>query len=180
MTNIYEFTTNYQDFLAAQRLIIRSSRKELIRYYFFVWLLPILGWIAAALVITDMALNQLHLPSWGADLLVVFALWSIVIPLTRWRTVKRRYRQMKNGRSDSDPMTLKFSETYLVSIIPGKGEGRVHRARIVKFVEDDKVALIYTGPLQYLILPKRAVPEGEWPLVRSWMASRFETKGAPA
>jgi hypothetical protein len=42
------------------------------------------------------------------------------------------------------------------------------------------VALIYTGTLQYLIVPKRAVPENEWPLVRSWMASRFETKGESA
>jgi hypothetical protein len=179
LTRVYKYTTNYQDFVAAQRLIIRSNRKSLIRYYFVGWLLPALGWMAAALVFIDMVSNQFSLPSWGVDLLILFGLWSIMIPLTRHRLFKRRYRQMKNGRSDSDPLALKFTDMFIAQMIPGMGEGRHYRATIEKFVEDDKVALIYTGKLRFLLIPKRAIPQDDWPLIRGWIAGRFETTGDP-
>lgn len=82
--------------------------------------------------------------------------------------------QMKNGRGDNDPIEFEITDEELISRIPGTSEGRFRRNGIHKFVENEKVALLYVAKLRFLILPKRALNDEQWLSLRQWLA-----KGEP-
>jgi hypothetical protein len=91
--------------------------------------------------------------------------------------MKRLYRLMKNGRSEEDKVVLELTPTELISRIPDRSEGRFLRKAVLKFVEDDQVALIFMGPTKFLLIPKRFIPLDEWPQVRNWFSSCDDLAG---
>ena len=164
------YTTSYADFMDAQRLHLRRSPKIAILFWLFFRIFPV---IAIALSIwlwldkpplKNMVLGCLVFSTIGVGL------WGLVMAAMRPFNMRRIYKRMKNGRSDSEPIELEITEGQLISRIPGRSEGRFLPSAILRFEEDERVALLYVTPRLFLSLPKRVLGDAQWLELRAWLA----------
>jgi hypothetical protein len=168
---ICEYTTNLEDFKAAQRLCIKRSPTKAFSFYLFQRVLPVL---AIALLAWDILHRHFGFPPLVAGILGAVAWIGLYCPIMYPIQIRRLYRAMKNGRDDSAPLILEWNEHEMISRVPGLSEGRFLPAAIRDFAEDDNIALIFFAKNKFLMVPKRAMSESGWQELRHWMAKRGE------
>jgi hypothetical protein len=166
------YTTNYQDFKAAQMLHIRSKRHGMLQYVIYNWCIPITGAIALLLLAYDIFINHFHYQPITGGILTALAWFGLWIPPMRIMNYRRLYKQMKNGRSDDYVLELEISGNELISRVPDISEGRFFRKAILAFLEDDKIALIYVAKNKFLLLPKHSLTPFQINTIHDWIAQR--------
>jgi len=171
----YRYRTNYSEFKEAQRLHMEANPKFAIIFWVFLRILPALGLIAFVLL-------QFHfLPTTNGPIIAIASgtmaagAWGLIMALIRPFSMRRLYKQMKNGRGDDAELELEIQDSQLISRIPGMSEGRFLPAAIQRFIENDKIALLYIAKKRFLLVPKKAMDEEGWSSLRSWLAVIPET-----
>ncbi len=116
---ICKYKTTYADFQEAQRLHMRSTPALAITFWIFLRIFPVLGLIAFILL-------QFHLlPTTSAPIvaiasgLIAVGVWGLIMAMIRPFSLRRFYKQMKNGRSDDVELELQIHDGQLISRIPG-------------------------------------------------------------
>jgi len=172
----YEYALSYKDYLDAQRLFRKHRWKAAVSYYGFIWVLPILGALAAV--------------PWIAQLLGVDADWvyrwrgfaglglwfAIAIPLIRIYSLRRCWRRLlpdsiKKSMRSEIPVELEINDEQLISILPGRSEGRFFWSALVDFAEDERLALVFIKRRMFLFIPRRAMDDAGWIQLRSHFAN---------
>ena len=165
------YTTSYGDFKDAQCLHMGATPRSKVLVWISLRILPVAGLIAL-LLLTSHALPMKNslvvIVAWG---LVGAGIWGFIMAILRPFSFRRLYKQMKNGRSDDAELGLQIADGQLISRIPGLSEGRYFPAAIRRFVENDKVALLYVAKNRFLMIPKPAMNETEWSELRAWLGS---------
>jgi hypothetical protein len=179
---IYEYGLKYQNYKDAQKLYIRHSKRAALYYYFFIWVLPILGCLLAIFGLA--ALFEIG-PVWVRYFrgLYVVGLWfALFIPIMRIFTVRRCWKQLVppntpgKGMKAEIHVTLEFNAEQFISAIPGRSEGRFFWSAVQDFAEDVKIALIFIHKKRFIFIPKPALPEAAWSELRVLITNR--TKAA--
>jgi len=166
-TPTFEYVLQKKDFINAQRLHLKHNRSAALSYYFWIWLVPILGVVVALFEWTAYLLhNEIMMrtlaPVAGAGLWL-----AIFLPFMRWWNVRRCWKASSETIDGGKPVTLQFNDELLISTIPGKSEGRFFWTGLIDFAEDDRLALLYIRKKQFLYVPKSALPEEAWVRVRA-------------
>ena len=161
-----EYTIDYEDYKAAQRLYLRHRRWAMVVYLLFQWVLPAIavgfvGWTLFLWLSTDYR----DLPFVGG--ITAGLLWmSFIFLLNRKLTIRRGYRNL--FPKGVTPITrLTADEAQLISAIPGRSEGRFFWAAIEDYAEDDRMALLFIRRKLFLMVPRRALNEAQWGELRA-------------
>jgi hypothetical protein len=163
------YTTNYGDFKNAQRLHMTATPKLKVLFWISLRILPVVGLIVLLLLVGHALPMKNSLVVIVACGLVGAGTWGFIMAFLRPLLLRRLYKQMKNGRSDDAELGLEIADGQLISRIPGLSEGRFFPAAVLRFVENDKVALLYVAKKRFLIIPKSAMNETEWSELRAWL-----------
>ena len=166
------YTVNYGDFKAAQRLHIRGSLKNRLVFLIFQRIMPGLAVIAAGILVWAIRFQHFSLSPWLGFVLAAVVWLGVCCPVMRLVQFRRGYKAMKNGRDENAPLELEWTESELISRVPGRGEGRLLPAGIQQFAEDDQVGMIYLSAKRFLVLPRRMMPAENWADLRQWLRSR--------
>jgi len=75
----------------------------------------------------------------------------------------------KSVRTDIS-VALEMTPEQIISILPGRSEGRFFWSVIVDYAEDGRLALVYIKKKQFLFIPRRAMDEVGWAELRSHLA----------
>jgi hypothetical protein len=167
---IYRYRTNYSNFAEAQRLHMKATPKFAIPFWVCLRILPALGLIAFLVMHFDFVSRKNGLIVVIASGLMGAGAVGLIMALIRPLSLRRLYKQMKNGREDDAELELELQDGQLVSRVPGRSEGRFLPAAIQRFVENDNIALLYVGQKRFLVIPKTALSEEAWLSVRGWLA----------
>jgi hypothetical protein len=171
----YRYRMSYSDFKEAQRLHMRATPRFAIPFWIFLRILPALGLVAFLLLETKM------IPSANAPLVAIASgimaagAWGLIMALIRPFSLRRLYKQMKNGRGDDADLELALEDGQIISRVPGMSEGRFLPPAIQRFVENDRIALFYVSKKRFLVNPKRAADEEGWSSIRQWLVVTPET-----
>jgi hypothetical protein len=173
----YEYKLTYQDYKDAQKLYLKSSWKAALSHYFWIWAVPIVGCILALPLIATL----LGFRSEWFESMAGFGgagLWfAIFIPAMRIYTVRKCWKRLlpENARKSvrtEISAALEWNEEQLISILPGRSEGRFFWSALVDFVENDKLVLIFIKKKMFLFIPKDALPVSAWEDIRSHWINR--------
>jgi YcxB-like protein len=174
----YEYKLTYQNYKDSQRLYRRHRWQAALSYYFWIWLVPVLGSILALPLLANL-LFDFH-PDWLRSI-VGFSgvgLWfAVFIPLMRFYTIRRCWKRLlpenvrKSIRTDI-PVEIEWNNEQLISCLPGRSEGRFFWSAICDFAENEKLALIFVKKKQFIFVPKSALPESAWADLRSRLANK--------
>jgi hypothetical protein len=170
-----EYTTNFEDFKAAQRLAMQNSRPWLkARFLLLQRVLPASGILSICLLTWLFLSHHLEAAEDVAPILVTLAFLGAYLPFMRARAIRRLYSRMKNGRSEQDPLILTLSDEELILRIPGRGESRLLPNSFLKFAENDEVCLLYYSRFNFLLFPKRTLAPLQIEELKQWIKSRSE------
>jgi YcxB-like protein len=172
----YNYTLTYRDFLDAQKLYRRHRTSAGVKYYFAIWLLPIVGFIVGLPFILSLLGYQ---PSWADALsgFSVLGLWfAFAIPLVRFYTVRKCWKRLlpdslpRSIRTEI-PVGMEMTSDQLISSLPGRSEGRFMWPALVDYAEDEKLALVFVKKKFFLFVPRRAMDDAGWIQLRSCFAN---------
>lgn len=178
----YEYMLTYASYKYAQVLYRRHRRLAALSYYVWIWVVPVAGFIVGVpLIASIFGVRTDLLRKW--EYVSGLGLWlAISIPAMRVYSVRRGWKRILPdgaGRSIRTELAvaLEFNEEQVISVIPGRSEGRFFWKAIVDFLEDERVALLFVGKKVFLFLPKEALPEVAWSEIRSLVASHVSQRG---
>ena len=166
-TPVYQYVLQKQDFINAQQLYLRHNRGAALSYYFWIWLVPILGVVIFLITVTayflqnNVLFHQL-VPMAGAGIWL-----AIFIPLMRWLNIRKLWKASVETIDGGKPVSLQFDDEQIVSAIPGKSEGRFYWNAILDFAENDQIAMLFIRKKHFLYIPKNALPEEAWAQIRA-------------
>jgi hypothetical protein len=166
-TPVYQYVLQKQDFINAQHLYLRHNRRAALSYYFWIWLVPILGVVIFLIAATAYLLHQEVLFHQIAPLAGMGIWFAIFIPLMRWFNIRKLWKASVETIDGGKPVSLQFDNEQISSSIPGKSEGRFYWNAILDFAEDDRVAMIFVRAKNFLYIPKNALPEEAWTQIRA-------------
>jgi len=171
----------YQDYLDAQKLYRKHRWKAAVSYYAFIWALPILGLLAGFPLLATFLGYHSPLTRSFAPISGVGLWFAIYIPLMRIYSIRKCWRlllpeHMKKSTKSEIAVALEMTPEQLISVIPGKSEGRFFWPGILDFAEDDKLALIFIKRKLFIFVPHRAMDEAGW----SELRARFGASRAAA
>jgi len=166
-TPVYEYVLRKPDFVAAQHLYLRHNRRAAFSYYFWIWLVPILGFVVALIALTAHVLGQEALAYQLRPLAAVGLWFAIFIPVMRWWQIRKLWKASSETLDGGKPVSLQFDDTILVSAIPGKSEGRFYWNSLLDYAEDERIAMLFIRKKLFLYIPKAALPEEAWAQIRS-------------
>lgn len=177
----YDYVLRFDDFQNSQRLYLRHRRSAALVYYGYVWLLPIAGILAFAMFIATLLGFHPELRAAFAGFGAAGLWFAIFIPIMQFFGRRRCWKRMlpvgiKGKTTKAEiPVNLEFNNEQLISVLPGKSEGRFYWPAIVDFAEDERIALVFVNnKKKFLLIPKRALPAEAWDELRSLMANRTE------
>jgi hypothetical protein len=117
-------------------------------------------------------------PEWVSNV-AAFAgagLWlAFFIPAMRIYGIRKCWKRLlpesakKSVRTDIS-VALEMTPEQIISILPGRSEGRFFWSVIVDYAEDGRLALVYIKKKQFLFIPRRAMDEVGWAELRSHLA----------
>jgi hypothetical protein len=172
---IYQYTTSFDDFKAAQKLGARRSIRSRATYATFHWVLPAIGIVSAGMLVWDIVFRHfMFTPALGGAL-AGLAWFGLYCPIRQPFLIRKLYKEMLNGRPEEAPLELGVEGQELVSRVPGKSEGRFHRGAIIACVEDESLALLFVAKKKFLIVPKHSLPEAGWLEIKTWLQPGMES-----
>jgi hypothetical protein len=163
------YTTTYDDFKDAQRLHMSVTPRLKIVFWIFLRILPVVGLIALLLLAGHFLPMTNSIVISVASGLVGVGAWGFIMAILRPLSLRRLYKQMKNGRPDDAELGLEIADGQLISRVPGVSEGRFFPAAVIRFIENDRIALLYVAKKRFLMIPKHAMNETEWSELRAWL-----------
>ncbi|AFL89843.1 hypothetical protein Terro_3629 [Terriglobus roseus DSM 18391] len=163
------YTMNFEDFKHAQILCYRRKKFGALRMAIWVWVLPVLGLVCAAILAWDITARHFAFTPLAGGVLAALTGFGLFVLVMRPVNVRRLYKQMKNGRPENEPVELEIEGDEMISRLPGLSEGRFRRAAVVDFAEDDHIALLFVAKNKFLLVPKRALNESQWAAVHAWL-----------
>ena len=166
----FDYTLTYDDFKDAQKLFVRRKTSSWILYLFWLRVLPALSVPSVALLLYIFAGKHYQLPAWVPTVAAVIAWLGFFMLIQRPFTLRRVYKQLLPEGEKVVHATISFDEQQVISSIPGHSEGRIYWTAFHKFLEDDKMGLLLLNKKRFLIVPKRAMPEDQWQLVRDYIS----------
>jgi ABC-type transport system involved in multi-copper enzyme maturation permease subunit len=141
-----EYTITEQDYLAAQRLALRTSQP--FGYFMVRWYMHAMGLFILAYLVSVAMRQQLSLSFLpGAFFGAFFLLWPMMIPYQHKRIYARTPSLHGRIRMESSESDLNFiGETFntIVSF-----------AHFEKYVENENSILLYQNPQVFHLIPKR-------------------------
>ena len=168
---MHEYTTNFDDFKAAQQLFAGRNTKSRVTYFLWLWVLPALGVIALMLLIWDITMRHFGFTPIVGGALAGLAWLGLYCRIRRPYQVRKLYKLMKNGRADDSPLEAGVEGDELISRVPGLSEGRFRRAAVLSLIENDKMTLLVVTKKSFLLFPKRTLPHTFFFELRSWFGS---------
>jgi hypothetical protein len=174
---MYQYTSTFEDFKAAQRLFSQRSWKSRLNFLIWLRILPVSGAISAVLLIWDIGYRHFKFDPVFAAVLGGLAWFGLYMALYRYLLLRKLYKRMKNGRPEGSPTEIGIEGDELVSRRPGLSEGRFKRPAVVGSIEDEKMLLLFVGKKIFFILPKAALPEAAVQEVKAWLQLPAESKG---
>ena len=165
------YTVSLADFKAAQEVAVARTWKSRLIFVIFQRLMPVLAVFVFAFLVWGEKLHDTSVSPWLGGLLFVVIWLGVYCPVSRRIQLGRRYRDMKNGRADTDPLEFEWNGEEIISRVPGLSEGRIQPAALKGFAEDERVALIYVAKNRFLVLPKRMMLESDWAELRHWLSA---------
>jgi hypothetical protein len=168
-TQRYEFQLSYQEFLAGIRLGRRRSPKAMLRF--------VLSWIwPAFLLLIEIAVlwdAKAQGSKWSDDGLVTLVLTLLLAASLVFRISRLRRSFRRSRFADPERVTaLAFNHEYFVVGSTGRSEGRFLWPALYDFAENERVVLVYTSKSRYIVIPKRAMAEESWQIVRELTPNR--------
>jgi hypothetical protein len=171
---MYEYKTSFDDFKKAQILAAHRSVRAKVSFYFWLRVAPVFGLLALGVLIWDVVFRHFGFDPIIGGILAGVAWIGIFCAIRRPFLVRKLYRQMLNGRPDGSPLELGIEGDQLVYRVPGRSEGRYYRASVNEFVEDADLALLFVTKKNFLMVPKRALPQEAWQQVNNWLSTPEE------
>jgi len=167
----YEYTLVYQDYLDAQKLYRKHRWRAAATYYVFIWVLPILGLLGSfPLIATFLGYNSYLTRSLAP--ISGIGLWlALYFPLMRIYSIRKCWKlllpeHIEKSTKSEIVVALEITPEQLISVIPGKSEGRFFWSGILDFVEDEQLALIFIKKKLFIFIPHRAMDEAGWSELR--------------
>ncbi|HZY61989.1 MAG TPA: YcxB family protein [Edaphobacter sp.] len=176
----YDYVLRFDDYQDSQKLYLRHRRSAAVFYYFYVWVLPIVGLLSCALFVAS---RYGFYPESSASFagFAAAGLWfALFVPIIqvvgRRRCWKRLIPTGMKGKSKSIeiPVSLEFNDEQVISAIPGKSEGRFYWSAIVDFAENEKIVLLFVHKKRFLFIPKRAMSADTWNEFRNLLISKIK------
>jgi hypothetical protein len=164
-----EYTTSFDDFKKAQILAAHRSIRAKLSFYFWLRVAPVLGLMALGALVWDVVFRHFGFDPMVGGILAGVAWIGIFCFVRRPFLVRKLYKHMLNGRPEGSPLELGIEGDQLVYRVPGRSEGRFYRASVNEFVEDDNLALLFVSKKNFLMIPKRAMPQEAWQQVKNWL-----------
>jgi hypothetical protein len=172
----YDYTLTYRDYLDAQKLYRRHRTSAGVFYYFWFWLLPIVGVVCGLPLVAGLFGYQ---PTWLEALsgFSVLGLWfALSIPLLRFYSVRKCWKRLlpdslPKSTQTEIPVGLEMTPDQLISSLPGRSEARFLWPALVDYAEDEKLALVYIKKKFFLFVPRRAMDDAGWIQLRSHFAN---------
>jgi YcxB-like protein len=163
-----EYVFTYDDFRESMKLYRKASKKAAVAYWLWVWILPIV-----LLAVGILSLPE-YMKSSGGVLNGFF--WPVCLGLgaawglpVRYRMALRRAFKLRNTLAKDKPMFFDFDETTVRFIVPGGTEVTYSWVAFTNYLENDRVAVLFIQPEFFHTVPKRAMGEEGWSLVRSYV-----------
>lgn len=166
-TPVYQYVLQKKDFLNAQHLCLRHNRRASLSYYFWIWLVPILGVVSLLITVTAHFLGQEALFRMLVPVAAMGTWFAIFLPAMRWWSIRKGWKSSAETIDGGKPVSLQFNDEQVISSIPGKSEGRFFWNAILDFAEDERIALLFIRKKQFLYIPKTALPEEAWAQIRA-------------
>lgn len=163
----HSYVLRYQDYKNAQVLYRRHRWTAALTYYLWVWVLPVVGFaVAIPLLLSPFG----HSPEWTSTVAPFSAMgiwFAVFIPVMRFYSVRRCWKRLlpenlaKSTKSEIS-VKLEMTEEQLISILPGRSEGRFYWSAILDFAEDDRIALVFVKKKAFIFIPRSALPAEGW------------------
>lgn len=172
-THLYRIT--YREWLAGVRLARRRNVMWLLRYLAS-WLIPLLFAYIAVAGLWEAAHGAAKWSDVGNGALVCAA---VVAGLVGWRVWRmRRIFSRSVAARHPEGIALAFNDEYFVSGLPGRSEGRFLWPAIYDFAENGQVALVYTSPKAFIVIPRHAMPVESWAIFKELFHFRKTARDA--
>jgi hypothetical protein len=163
----FDHTLTYDDLKDAQRLYVHRSTTAWVSYVFWMRVLPVFVVPCIAYLLYYFAGRHFEYPAWYAPIAAIVAWLGLFMPALRFIAIRRAYRNLLPKGQKVLDVTVEFDEQQLISRIPGRSEGRILWPTFLELLEDDKIALLFFHKKRFLFIPKRAMPEDQWQLIRN-------------
>jgi hypothetical protein len=168
----FEYVLTYRDYIDAQKLYIRHRRMAAVKYYLWIWVVPIFGLCATIPFLHGLITHSTSEFMGAYAGVAAGGAWFVLfIPLMRWYSLRRCWKAMIPRERRGKPVMLEFTDDMVISAIPGQSEGRFFWTAIQDFAQDERITLIYVRKKNFLFVPTQAVPPEHWTTVRSRLTS---------
>jgi YcxB-like protein len=168
MSLTVKFTPTVDEFLDGQRVYNRFLATSLVRfnYRFYVPVGVFAVSVAAVCLI-------LRLDVGIAFFLLILGGYLISKPTIFWpRKMKKEFAQYPDHKSDK---VMEFSEEQII-VQTSHGKSEIAWERFIRFVETDKLFVLYAPPRFLLTVPKRVVPPTESDQFRDLLRRKLAEK----
>jgi len=172
----YEYTLTYKDYLDAQKLYRSHVWTAALSYYVWIWAVPIIGLTLALSWFVTMSGYSLEWLASMAGFAGVGIWLGLFIPAARVYTIRKCWKRLlpesvPKSTKTSIAVEFEMTEDQVISVLPGRSEGRFFWTALFDLAEDDKLTLLFIKKRQFLFIPLRALDEAGWNLLRSKFAS---------
>jgi uncharacterized membrane protein YjdF len=167
-----QYTLEFADLKAGQRLRVWSSLSTLFRYSLVVWVLPL--FVIAIDLRFLWSMSQSHRFRGEAAFGLMFLFLTILIMRMALRFGRVPHKMSKTVAGKV--IKFRFDQETFGMEIPGEAEVGLHWEMIKGYQEDKKVALLLLGEEKVFTVPRRAFNEAQWEELRSIVAEKTKAK----
>lgn len=157
-----EWILEYQDYLAAQDLFNRGSLWRRFSIFTIKWMLPGFAVLLVLLLVTGHLLDP-ERNSWNAVITCwPFVLFVSIMRFFYWFNLKQVYKRIFLNGDSTKPVYMEIDDERVLSGIPGSSEGKFLWPAIIKFSENDHIALLHVSKCLFLMIPKNKLHPEQW------------------
>lgn len=162
----FEYILTYDDFKDAQKVFMRRNAYAHLSFLFWLRVLPILATLSVLLLVYMSVNKHNGLPSWWATASATIFWIDFYVLVFRPIQLRWRFKQLLVKGEKNVHATIEVDDRQVVSAVPGRSETRTLLIAFCGFIEDDKMGLLLLSKKKFLLVPKRAMPEDQWQLIR--------------
>jgi hypothetical protein len=143
------YTLTLDDYKAAQVL----HRRQKFTRRLAIWIWPALALFGLAAMVVFTITNHSELFADSTALTAGAFVVTLGMPIARWYSVRKCFKQLFPPTRADRSSAIDIDDERILSAVPGVSEGKIFWQGILRFAQDNKVTMLYTGEMRFLFFP---------------------------
>jgi hypothetical protein len=161
---ICNYTLEYRDFIAAQRLYRQRTVWRMMWFVFWLWFAPVIGWVSAGLCVYCLMVGRTS----SETLFLWLWIWlGILNPIMRIYQLRKIWKNIPPPGMKTAPVELEWNSEKITSRLVGRSEGSFFWNSLLGYEENEQLILLFIRKKQFLFIPKRALSEAAQAEIRT-------------